>query len=228
MRAALLAAGSSAVLSHRTAAFAYGLIPSMPPVVEVTVTRTGPRSRPGLVVHETRRPPEVRTHRGLPLTAPLRTLQDLMTEQRARAASEALVLGLVSEEQLIRAGLMADETAPTRSEVERRFLLLVRRAGLPRPLVNQRLGPYRPDFLWPDHRTVVETDGWRVHGRRSTFESDHARDADLAAQGYTVLRFTWRQLRDEPLLVAARLGQVLALRRSQPPRAPAAASRAPR
>ena len=35
---------------------------------------------------------------------------------------------------------------------------------------------------------------------------------DLSAQGYVVLRFTWRRLREEPLLVAARLAQVLARR----------------
>ena len=73
-----------------------------------------------------------------------------------------------------------------------------------------------------------ETDGRNVHERRTAFESDRARDADLAAQGYVVLRFTWRQLKREPVRVTAQLAQVLALRRSQPPPAPAGASGAPR
>jgi hypothetical protein len=65
-RAALIAAGSTAVLSHRTAAALWKLTPSMPPFVEVTVMRKGPRTRAGLIVHETRRPPDVRILHSLP------------------------------------------------------------------------------------------------------------------------------------------------------------------
>jgi very-short-patch-repair endonuclease len=60
----------------------------------------------------------------------------------------------------------------------------------------------------------VETDGWAAHGHRAAFERDRARDAELAAGGYVVLRFTWRQVRDEPLLVATRVAQTLARRES--------------
>jgi len=222
MRAALMAAGPTAVLSHRTAAALWRILPSMLPFVEVTVTRKGPRSREGLAIHTTTNPPESRTHQDLPLTAPLRTLQDLPKHERPRAASEALVLRLVTEAQLVRAGLLTNDTAPTRSELERRFLSLLGRSGLPRPVVNQHLGRYRPDFLWPEQRVVVETDGRDVHGHPRAFKRDRSRDADLAARGYVVVRVTWRQLEDEPLLVVARLAQVLAIRRSQPPRAPAA------
>jgi very-short-patch-repair endonuclease len=69
---------------------------------------------------------------------------------------------------------------------------------------------------------IVETDGFRTHGHRAAFESDHERAAHLTAQGWVVLRFTWRVLCDEPVLVAAQLAQVLS-RRSPRPRAPAAA-----
>ena len=55
-----VAAGPTAAHSHLTAAARRKLIPSMPPFVEVTVTRKGPRSRPGLMIHETTRPPDVR------------------------------------------------------------------------------------------------------------------------------------------------------------------------
>jgi len=100
--------------------------------------------------------------------------------------------------------------APTRTEIERRMLTVIRRAGLPAPKVNHPIRPYVVDFAWLDHRVLVETDGYGVHGHRSAFENDRARDADLHAQGYAVLRFTWRQIADEPLQVAARLAQTLA------------------
>jgi very-short-patch-repair endonuclease len=59
---------------------------------------------------------------------------------------------------------------------------------------------------------VVETDGWETHRTRHAFESDRARDAALTAAGYIVVRFTWRQLRDDPQTVAERIRAILALR----------------
>jgi hypothetical protein len=47
----------------------------------------------------------------------------------------------------------------TRSELERRFLRLCRRHGLPRPSVNATVLGYEVDFLWADQRLIVETDG---------------------------------------------------------------------
>jgi very-short-patch-repair endonuclease len=55
-------------------------------------------------------------------------------------------------------------------------------------------------------------DGWETHRTRNAFESDRAKDAALTAAGYTVVRFTYRQLRDDPDTVAERIKAVLALR----------------
>jgi very-short-patch-repair endonuclease len=84
-----------------------------------------------------------------------------------------------------------------------------RRHRLPPPEVNARLGPYEVDFLWREQRVVVETDSWRHHGHRSAFESDRAKDARLQALGYRVLRFTWRQISEDPDFVARALRAVL-------------------
>jgi very-short-patch-repair endonuclease len=91
------------------------------------------------------------------------------------------------------------EPDPTRSELERRFLNLCRRHGIPLPEVNVRVDAFTVDFLWRDARLIVETDGFQTHGTRFAFEADRARDARLKAIGFEVLRFTWRQLtRDGP------------------------------
>jgi very-short-patch-repair endonuclease len=205
--AALLAVPRG-VASHRTAAALFGLIPSVPAVLELTVHARAPRSRRGLTIHETTRRPATTRVQGLPVTTPLRTLQDLAATRPPaevdRARTEALVKRLVRPEDLPRGH------APTRSELERAFLRLVARAGLPQPLVNHAIGPYLADFAWPRHRVVVETDGYAAHGHRGAFEADRARDATLRANGYAVLRFTWRQLHGEPLRTAAVLAQVLA------------------
>jgi very-short-patch-repair endonuclease len=96
----------------------------------------------------------------------------------------------------------------------------LRRADLPAPRVNAYVLGHRVDFHWPEHRLVVETDGWRTHGRRSRFESDRARDAHLHAAGWIVLRFIRRQVVDETLLVAVRIAQVLARGGVTPERTP--------
>lgn len=147
---------------------------------------------------------EAHERHGLPVTTSVRTLLDLAaTCSRAeieRACSEALVPQLTTAEELARqqgrgsavlARLTSDGMAPTRSALERRFLRAVVQAGLPRPLVNQRIGRHEVDFLWPAQRLAVELDGWRFHGHRLAFERDRARDAELQLLGYTVLRFTW-------------------------------------
>ena len=74
---------------------------------------------------------------------------------------------------------------------------------------------------WRFGSNFVPIDGWGSHGNRAAFESDRARDADLAALGYAVVRFTYRQVREEPIRVAAQLAPVLS--RSPRPREPAAA-----
>jgi very-short-patch-repair endonuclease len=222
-RAALLVAGPTAVLSHQTAAAFWKLIPSMPPLAEVTVTTRARRNRANLRIHQTTRPPGTSTLHSLPLTAPLRTLVDLARSRDIeRLCSEALALNLTTEHELAQQKLLMPLVAPTRSELERRFLKLVHDAGFPRPVVNHPVGRYVADFAWLDHRVIVETDGYRTHGHRAASESDHDRAAHLTAEGWVVLRFTWRRLRDEPLLVAVQLAQVLS-RRSPRPRGPAAA-----
>ena len=93
---------------------------------------------------------------------------------------------------------------------------LARKHGLAQPLSN-----YTPDvpdhpqleagFYFAPHNLVVETDGWDTHRTRQAFEDDRAKDAALTAAGYTVVRFTWRQLRDDPDTVAERLQAIMSL-----------------
>ena len=187
--AALLVAGPGSALSHRTAAHLLALLPSMPPFVEVTTTRRCPRNRPGLVFHHTTNLEITRRH-GLPVTAPIRTLRDLPEQELERAASEALVLKLVTHDDLRAQGgrLARLVVGPTRSALERAFLKAVLKAGLPEPLINHRIGPYTVDFHWPSHDLVVETDGARYHDHELARRRDRRRDAELQLRGCTVLR----------------------------------------
>jgi very-short-patch-repair endonuclease len=188
LAAGVLAAGRGTVLSHGSAAALWKLLPSMPQFVEVTTTDRRPRSRPGLVVH-TAETIEARLL-GLPVTTPLRTLKDLPQHHLERAASEALVLKLVTHQQLKAQGgrLARLVVGPTRSALERAFLKAVLNAGLPAPLTNHRIGPYTVDFYWPSHHLVVETDGSRYHDHELARRRDRRKDDELQLRGCTVLR----------------------------------------
>jgi very-short-patch-repair endonuclease len=116
----------------------------------------------------------------------------------------ALDLGLIKSSDLKR----DDEL--NRSDLERVFLALCRRHRLPQSEVNVRVGSFEVDFLWRDRELIVETDGFRHHGDRVAFEADRSRDGRLQSLGYRVLRFTYRQVRDEARQVASALHALLA------------------
>jgi very-short-patch-repair endonuclease len=88
---------------------------------------------------------------------------------------------------------------------------------LPRPQVNRHDGTREVDFRWPDHRLVVEVDGWAYHRTRAAFDSDRARDRALLRAGWRVARFTDRQIARDPNAVAHELTALLTPHASAPP-----------
>ena len=63
--------------------------------------------------------------------------------------------------------------------------------------------------MWRDQRLIVEVNGFRFHSSRSAFEHDRRRDAELIAQGFRVIRITWRQIVNRPEALTARLAKAL-------------------
>jgi Protein of unknown function (DUF559)/Transcriptional regulator, AbiEi antitoxin len=235
---AVLACGAGAVLSHRSAAALNHLRPSSSPSIEVVVPRRRSSSPKGIVVRcrSNLTPPDATVVDRIPCTSVAQTLLDLAAllsdDDLERACDRAEQLRLFDlgtlEDVLARtpcargagrlrrvlAGL-APRGALTRSEIERLFLALCRDFGLPMPLVNGWIQldgfGFEPDFLWPKQRLIVETDGGAVHRTRRAFEDDRRRDQLLAVAGYRTLRFTWRQVTDEPERVAFTIKTVLDL-----------------
>lgn len=93
----------------------------------------------------------------------------------------------------------------TDSELERRFLRLAARTGLPPPLTGKRINGYKVDFFWPALGLVVETDGLRYHRTPAQQARDRLRDQAHAAAGLTALRFTHAQVRHQPEQVTSTL-----------------------
>lgn len=49
------------------------------------------------------------------------------------------------------------------------------------------------DLAFVEEKVAIELDSVSYHLNREAFETDRRRDADLAQQGWRVLRFTWDQ-----------------------------------
>jgi very-short-patch-repair endonuclease len=221
--AAVLACGVGAVLSHASAAAIWGLLRPIDGPVDVSVPGDGGRERRrGIRIHRCpslevgtamaglstdglqTRHPLVTVRNRIPVTGVSRTIADLRGVVRPR-----LVRRAIRQAELMGMRVNGVEGDGTRSDLERDFLNLCRRHGLPRPEVNVKLGRWTVDFLWPAERLAVETDSWGYHRGSVAFEDDHARDLDLRRRGYEVRRFTERQIVEESSVVAADLAEAL-------------------
>ena len=230
MTAAVAACGPTAVLSHRSAAELWGMVGPHPGHLEVTVVEHNAGDRPGIRRHRVSElaPADIGTRHGIPVTSPARTVLDnAHAPDLEELVAGVLAKGRVSERQIDQAigrfptrrgvrrlrRILGQDGGPrrTRSWGERRLLALIRQAGLPVPLTNQMLNGYQVDAVWPEHRLVVEVDGYEFHGGRRAFETDRKRDAAHVAAGYRVIRFTADQLEHEPLIVIGQLSAALAL-----------------
>jgi very-short-patch-repair endonuclease len=223
--AAVLACGEGAALSHASAAAHWNIRQSAAATIDVTVpARSGRTRKTGIRVHRSGRlsKEEVTIHAGIPTTAVARTLLDLAdtlpTQALKRTIAEAEYLRLLDMTSLIavvegnpgRRGAQVLEHARagpewTRSELEQRFLEMVERRGLPRPVVGAKVEGYEVDFLWPAEKLIVELDGFAAHGTRGAFERDRRRDRQLVRAGFRTVRVTARRLSYDEGAIAADL-----------------------
>ncbi len=226
--AAVIACGDGAVLSHSSAAALWRIGFEESAIAELSLPSLSRRRRPGLRIHRrpSLRPRDVTAEYGIPVTTPIQTLIDMALRlDRAgveRMINEADKYNLTHPPEL-RAAL--DERAGergvarlrhildrrtfrlTKEELERRFLPLTRKAGLPVPLTGQWVNEFEVDFHWPDLGLVVETDGLRYHRTPAEQARDRLRDQAHTAAGLTQLRFTHEQVRYEPDYVRRILAQ---------------------
>jgi hypothetical protein len=247
--AAVLACGPDAVLSHASAAAAWGLRPSAAARTDVTVPSSSGRRGPRAVRLRRSRAlaeDEVTTLRAIPITTPERTVLDLAATLTPRALERLLdnagtaidgpALEALADRHAGRAGtptvlaalsLHHAGTPLTRSELEAAFLQFCDDRDIPRPQTNTYAEGFEIDALWPDDKVAVELDSWTHHRTRAAFERDRARDLALIAAGYRVVRITSRRLERDAGELATLLGGLLSpctgrTCRPEPSRRPAA------
>lgn len=233
--AAVLSCGEGALLSHRSAAWLWGLTKRFAAPIEVTAASPR-RTREAIRVHSAEALTAVDRDRsdGVPVTAVPRTLLDfaavdphylgfaLDNGHRLGLIDLVAIDALITRSRGFR-GVARLRTAMklhcgpalTRSGLERRFLDLVRRAGLPQPRTNFFIEGYELDAYWPDERFAVELDTYDYHGSPRAFEADRIRQENLKLAGIELVRITGNRLDREPATVMRRLRRLLAQRRGQ-------------
>ena len=237
--AAVLSAGSEAVLSHGSAAALWRFGGERNDRVEVSVPSGSGRRPRAIRIH--RRPglrgSDLTSHEGIPVTGVVRTLVDIAPRMELsaleRAIGEADKLERIDPETLLaalddyvnqngvgklRRVLSRRAFRLTDSELERRFLRLVEAAGLPVPETGARVNGFKVDFYWPGLGLVVETDGLRYHRTPAQQAQDHLRDQAHTAAGLMTLRFSHEQVYFEPRHVRAVLEATIADAEARSPR----------
>jgi very-short-patch-repair endonuclease len=228
--AAVLSCGPEAALSHDDAGALLGIRRRRSGAIEVSIPFGAPRRRPGIIVHRRRNltADDITVRNGIPVTTPVCTLIDLATRlekgQLEAAINEADKRDLIDFELfpsvlnklaprpglgVLRKTLDRSTFTLTDSELERRFLPIARKAGLPPPETQRYVNGFRVDFYWSDLGLVVETDGLRYHRTPAQQARDRRRDQAHSAIGLTALRFTHDQVRFEPDQVRETLSSVI-------------------
>jgi very-short-patch-repair endonuclease len=234
--AAVLAAARGASASHRTAAWLWGIPGDPPAPVDVMLQRrTRDLHLVGVAIH---RPRDHRDlvpvlRQGIPTTNILRTLCDLGAHDPAAvpgavghvvttklARVDTLHRAVIVHSRRGRAGVPALREAlqewdiagkAADSVLEPAMSRLVARHGLPPVQFHVPIGRYTVDFVVVGSCVVIECDGWGPHVLdRANWERDRARDAELAALGFVVLRVTYRDITRRGEQTARRIRAALA------------------
>ncbi|MEX2256153.1 MAG: hypothetical protein WEC34_12000 [Acidimicrobiia bacterium] len=219
--AACWAGGFRACASHRSAAALWGLAGGSEDFVEITCPRWNRARHVGLVLHETKAFDNLdKTFVDrVPVTTPARTLLDLGavcgTWTVEAAADRAVRLRLTSVDELVRTlhrlgrsgrngagvlrrvlALRATTMGRAASEMETRLLQVLRRCGLPDPVLQleiQMNGSFvaRVDAAYPQWRVAIEYDSDQWHGSVEERQRDSSRRNRIFAAGWTPVTATF-------------------------------------
>jgi len=206
--------------------------PLAEPPLDVIVAPDRHGERAGVLIHRIELgAKDITKYVGLPCTTPAvtivhlaRTLDPVPYE---RAVQEAFAKRLTSPRQLEQAldrhrggrgtarlrRMLELGVDDLRSKAEQSLRKWLRAASLPSPQFNAQLGPWKVDAYWPEHRLVVEINGYGAHSSPWAHDRDHRKEQYLHAQGLTTRRFTALQAIDEPVLVIAGIAATLALQK---------------
>jgi hypothetical protein len=237
--ALVLSVPGLAAASHKTATFLWGMSSFEPERAEIVTVRHLRIQREHPQIHESKdlAPDDVVTVEGIPTTGAVRTVVDVGATASSRYVEHCLDTGLrlglfqlgdvkAFVKRVARPGrngigkirpLLDERThwdTASESALEDRFRRLIAASNLPPPVPQYELCTgsrfvCRADFAYPEWQILIELDGERYHMDRETFQADRIKQNQAHTLGWTVYRFTWRQVVDEPAVVLWTLRQAL-------------------
>jgi very-short-patch-repair endonuclease len=227
VRAAVRAGEPHATISHRTGAKIYGLPGGREDVIEVTCPRWRRAQTSGLFVHESTfiHPSDVHLVDDLPVVTPERCAFELASIYRSPQFIDR-VLHAARRQRLItyastvatfrrlagrgRPGVSVFRAAlelwpvdqrPAESDMEVKLLQVLRRGGLPEPVLQHEVfdasGRFvaRVDAAYPQWRIVIEYDSNQEHSDEWALARDPSRRNRLLALGYQPLAARHRDVK---------------------------------
>ena len=238
LSAACLWAGPGSMVAGRAAAFLFALRSFGPGTVEICCPRRL-NPPPGVVLHRLSPYLDLESTviSGLPATSIEKTIFDLIAivgkKRAALALDEALRLRLTTlerfaefVERIARQGrngvrkareLIAERDpryekirGPSEIDALRLFDgVLLPVAEVDHEIWYQGRLVARCDFAYPDDKFDIEIDGDSVHTGKVDRDRDNKRDRLLERLGWTVIRFSWQEVRDRPHVVISDIKGVL-------------------
>ena len=216
--AAVLYAGPGAMLSHATALWWRGLLDKQPWPLQVTTPRRC-RSLRGIKIHGRRicerkldkRPPTTSVEQALldfAATAPIDRVRYALANADYHKVLDIPALQVIAGNGRTGSTKLKNamkrhepKLARTRSPLERLFLPLCERIGIPLPEVNVYIEGVLVDAVWHDRKLVVELDGENNHSSWNQIQNDRSKELILRRAAFDVVRYGTRQLEEEQTLV---------------------------
>ncbi len=236
--ALVIAAGPLALSSHRSASGLWRLDRFRRQHADLITPHPAMRRPTAAKVHETNdlASRDRTVVEGIPVTTPVRTIVDMgryvSAERLGEMLDDAVRRNLTTyrEAQLRFAELAGRgrdgvatvrETLASRPEgaavpdspLETDVRALLVRAGLPEPVLHQRVEcdeiTYVLDLAWPDQLVAVECDGFRFHRMPGQLDWDDRRRNALGVRGWLVLHTTRGMLRSSSGQLARNVSRAL-------------------
>lgn len=232
--AVLATVGKHAIASYHSAAILHHLdLLKPPPTGTVTLTlspdRSWNRARPADIVFHTAELPKehltkiynlvattvartvVDLARTLPFTDAVVVADSALREEKTTKAELERILAACPRwpgiKQARRAVGFADERAE--SPLESAARVVFDEFGLDPPELQATVltpnNAFRVDFLWAEHKVIVEADGLLKYNERRDLIKQFERDRCLRDAGYKVVHFTWEELFRTPEVVIKRI-----------------------